>query len=174
MKRLMLIAGLAGTTLAMSGDVLACGDKLVVVGRGRPGRMKGSQAAAILVFADPKGSLPAALETGHLRKDLEHAGHRVRSVTTREELGTALETGSYDLLFADFKTAPSLEAEAQAARSKPTVLPTLFNPTDADRRAAEQQYHCVMKAPGTQKDYLAVVNEALAERAKQSPAAKKK
>jgi hypothetical protein len=32
----------------------------------------------------------------------------------------------------------------------------------------------VLKAPGQQKDYIAVVNEALAERAKQNPPAKKK
>jgi len=169
MKRLMLVAGLMGAALAMGGDVFACGDKLVVVGRGRPKRVKGVQAAAILVYADPKGSLPAALEEGHLRQDLERAGHRIRSVSTREEFGAALETGTYDLVFADYKTAPSLQAEAQAARSKPSVLPTLFNPTEAERQAAEKQYHCVMKAPAAQKDYLAVVNEALLERAKQPP-----
>ena len=174
MKRLMLVVGLAGATLAMAGDAFACGDKLVVVGRGRPKRVKGTQAAAILVFAEPKSSLPAALEEGHLRQDLERAGHRIRSVTTREELGSALETGSYDLVFADFRTAPSLQAEAQASRSKPTILPTLYNPTAAEQRAAEQQYHCVMKAPASQKDYLAVVNEALTERAKQAPASTKK
>jgi hypothetical protein len=31
-----------------------------------------------------------------------------------------------------------------------------------------------MRAPGKENDYLAVVNEALAERAKQNPAAKAK
>jgi hypothetical protein len=174
MKKLMLVAGFAGAALAMGAEALPCGDKLVVVGRGRPKRLKGTQAAAILVYADPKGSLPAALEQGNLRRDLERAGHRIRSVSTREELGTALETGSYDLLFADFKTAPSIEAEAQASRTKPTVLPTLYNPTPVERQAAEQQYHCVVKAPGAQKDYLAVVDQALAERAKQNPASKKK
>jgi DNA-binding NtrC family response regulator len=174
MKKLMLTAGFAGAMLSMGAEAFPCGDKLVVVGRGRPKRLKGSQAAAILVYADPAGSLPAALEQGHLRRDLERAGHRIRSVSTREELGTALETGSYDLLFADLKAAPSIEAAAQASRTRPTVLPTLYNPTAAERQAAEQQYHCVMKAPSAQKDYLAVVDQALAERAKQNPAPKKK
>ncbi len=81
MKNLMLAAGFAAAALAMGGDTFACGDKLVIVGRGmRPKRVKGSVPASILVFADPKGSMPAALEEGNLRKDLEKAGHRVRSV----------------------------------------------------------------------------------------------
>ena len=174
MKKLMLVAGFAGAALAMSADALPCGDKLVVVGRGRPKRVKGVQAAAILVFADPAGALPAALEEGNLRRDLERAGHRIRSVSTRQELGTALGTGTYDLLMTDYRSAAAVEADAKAAKSRPTVLPTLYNPTAADLAAAEQQYHCVMKAPGKQKDYIAVVNEALAERAKQSSAAKAK
>jgi hypothetical protein len=173
MNKLMLAMGLAGAALGMGADAFACGDKLVVVGRGRPTRMKGPYAAAILVFADPGGSLPAALEQGNLRRDLEHAGHRIRSVTTQEELGSALETGTYDLVFADFKTAASIEPQVQASRSKPTVLPTLFKPTDAELKAAEHQYHCVMKAPSAQKDYIATVNQALSERAKQGASGKK-
>ncbi len=174
MKKLILAAGFATAALAMGGDALACGDKLLIVGRGmRPKRVKGNPPASILVYADPKGSMPAALEEGHLRQELEKAGHRVRSVGTREELGSALGTGSYDLVFTDIKTAPAIETEARGAASKPMVLPTLFNPSDADLAAATKEYHCVMKAPGSQKDYLAVVNEALASRAKELKAEKK-
>src|SRR5262245_52766453 len=116
MKNLMRAAGFAAAALAMGGDAFPCGDKLVVVGRGmRPKRVKGSAPASILVFADPRGPLPAALEEGNLRKDLEKAGHRVRRVASREELDKALDTGSYDLLFTDLASAPSLETEANSA-----------------------------------------------------------
>ena len=57
--------------------------------------------------------MPAALDEGHLRKDLEKAGHRVRSVVTRQELDTALDTGSYDLVLTDIKSAPAVETEAK-------------------------------------------------------------
>jgi len=173
-KGLALSLGFLGL-LASSADSLACGDKLVVVGRGlRASRIRGGpQRASILLYADPKGALPAALDEGHLRKDLERAGHRLRSVGTREELKSALGTGTYDLLFVDAKTATLVEAEAREASSKPTVLPTLFNPSEAELAAVSRQYQCVVKAPGQQKDYLSVVNEALAARAKQPPAQKK-
>jgi hypothetical protein len=172
MRRVMLTVGLAAAALATTGDVLACGDKLVVVGRGRPKRTRGVQSAAILVFADPGGTLPAALEEGNMRKDLERAGHRIRSVTTRQELHAALDTGTYDLLMTDYRSAQELEADANAAPSRPTVLPTLYKPSASDLAVAESHYRCVMKAPSQQRDYLEVVNEALAERAKQKPSGK--
>ena len=172
MRKLVLAVGFSAAALGMGGDALACGDKLVVVGRGRPRRVKSVQQAAILVFADPAGVLPAALDAGNLRKDLERAGHRIRSVSTRQELASALGTGTYDLVMTDYKSAASVEADARSAASHPTVLPTLYNPSASDLAAAEKQYHCVMKAPSQQSDYLAVVNEALAERSKQNPAAR--
>jgi hypothetical protein len=174
MRKLILTIGLAAAALATAGDILACGDKLLVVGRGRPRRARGVQSAAILVFAEPGGALPAALEEGNLRKDLERAGHRIRSVTTRQELDSALGSGTYDLLMTDYRSAEALEADAKAAPSRPTVLPTLYKPSAAELAAAESHYRCVMKAPSQQRDYLDVVNEALAERAKQNPPGKSK
>src|SRR5258705_12288653 len=139
--------------LGMSGDAFGCGDKLVVVGRGlKASRGMGApHRASILLYADPYGSLPAALEEGHLRRDLERAGHRLRTATSREEFDTALGTGNYDLILADLKAAPLLESAARAAASRPTVLPTLFKPSDAELAAASRQYACVVKSPGEQK-----------------------
>jgi hypothetical protein len=176
MRRLLPLLALLGGALAVgtSGDALACGDKLVVVGRGLHARgVRAPQRASILLFAAPKSSVAAALEDGNFRKDLEHAGHRLRSATSKEELEAALGTGTYDLLLADFKAASFAESEAKSAASKPTVLPTLFNPTAAELAAVGNQYHCVVKSSGEQKDYIAVINEALAERVKATTNSKK-
>ena len=88
MKRLPTLLALLGgaLTLTMSGDALACGDKLVVVGRGLHAKgVRAPQRASILLFAEPKSSVAAALEDGNLRKDLERPGHRLRSATSKEE-----------------------------------------------------------------------------------------
>jgi hypothetical protein len=53
------------------------------------------------------------------------------------------------------------------------VLPTLFHPSDAELAAASSQYTCVVKSPGDVKDYMSVINAALAERAKQASSKKK-
>ncbi len=171
MKKRILSLLFLSCGLVMRGDALACGDKLLVVGRGlKASRAMGApHRASILLYADPKGSLPAALEEGHLRRDLERAGHRLRTATSREEFDTALRTGTYDLILADFKAAPLLESAAGAAASRPTVLPTLFKPSEAELAAASRQYACVVKSPGDLKDYMTVINEAMAERARQAP-----
>ncbi len=156
--------GLLGCVLVLGGDVLACGDKLVVVGRGLHPTHRAVSRASILVYARPGGSLPAALGEGGLQKNLERAGHRLSRVVTDEELRKALGTGRYDLVLADLDAASRIEAEANAAPAHPTVLPTLYNPSPAELKAAESEFQCVLKSPGKEKDYLAVVDEAMAMR----------
>ncbi len=148
-------------------ESFACGDKLVVVGRGlRPSHRTAAVRASILLYATPGGALPAALAEGGLQKDLERAGHRLSLVGTEEELHKALSAGGYDLVFADFKMAPQVEAAAEQSPARPTVLPTLYKPTSAELNAARSQYRCVLDSPGGDRDYLAVVDQAMASRTK--------
>jgi hypothetical protein len=158
--------GLLGCVLSLSGDALACGDKLLVVGRGlRPTHVRAAtQRATILLYASPGGALPAALGEGGLQKDLERAGHRLNRVATEEELTKALGTGKYDLVVADFKVATKVEAAASQTPAHPTVLPTLYKPSSEELKTARSQFKCVLNAPGDDKDYLTVIDEAMATR----------
>jgi hypothetical protein len=171
-RKLVAGVGFLGLALVLGGDVLACGDKLVIVGRGLRPKRKAASRASILVYAPPGGSLPAALGEGGLQQNLEKAGHRLSRVATDEELKKALGAGGYDLVFADFAVAPRVEAEASRAPAHPTVLPTLYNPSPAELKAAEGEFQCVIQSPGKEKDYLAVIDAAMATRARQAKAAK--
>jgi len=174
MKRTLLLGlGVLGCALMVGGDALACGDKLVVVGRGLRPTRKAVSRASILVYARPGGPLTAALGEGGLQKNLERAGHRLSAVGTEEELKRALGAGGYDLVLADMKTAAQVEVEARETPARPTVLPTLYNPSPAELKAAESEFQCVIKSPGQEKDYLAVVDAAMATRAKEAKAGKK-
>ncbi len=160
----------------VGGDAFACGDKLIVVGRGlRPRHAKAAaQSASILLYAPPGGSLPAALADGGLQKDLEHAGHRLSRVGTEQELKKALGGGGYDLVFADVDVAPEVEAAADQAPTHPTVLPTLVNPSPADLRASRSEFQCLLKGSGGAKECLSAVEKAMATRARQGESEKKK
>ena len=174
MKRTLLLGlGMLGLALMVGGDALACGDKLVIVGRGLRAKRKAVSKASILVYARPGGSLPAALTEGGLQKNLERAGHRLSRVGTEQELKAALGAGGHDLVLADLEVAPRVEAQASSAPAHPTVLPTLYNPSPAELKAAESAFQCVLKSPAKEKDYLAAVDEAMAARAKQAKAGKK-
>jgi hypothetical protein len=169
-NRHLVLWGLLGGALVSGADAFACGDKLLVIGRGlRPRQARSApHPASILVFAAPGGPLPAALAEGGLRKDLESAGHRLRTVGTREELKLALAKGGVDLVVVDADEAAQLEAQATAAPSRPTVLPTLYKPTPAQLAAARSRFQCVLKSPAAEKDWFAVIDDAM--RARQSPA----
>ena len=175
MRKGLLVGLGALACLAIVGDdAFACGDKLIVVGRGLRARHKaGAQSASILLYTPPGGTLPAALADGGLQKDLEHAGHRLSRVGTEQELKKALGAGGYDLVFADVKTAPEAEAAAGQAPTHPTVLPTLMNPSPADLRGSQSEFQCVVKAPGNAKECLSAVERAMATRAQQGGTGKK-
>jgi hypothetical protein len=76
-------------------------------------------------------------------------------------------------VLADMKTAAQVEVEANGTPTHPTVLPTLYNPSPAELKAAESEFQCVIKSPSQEKDYLAVVDAAMATRAREAKAGKK-
>ena len=174
--RALLGLGLVGCGLWVAGDAFACGDKLLIVGRGiRPASVKAlHHRASILVYAAPGGALPAALSEGRLQSNLERAGHRLSRVANEGELSEALAKGGFDLVFADLKLAPRIEAEARETPARPTVLPTLYNPSPAELAAARSQFQCVLTSPSKEKDYLTVIDEALEARAREAKAEKKR
>ncbi|MEO8361495.1 MAG: hypothetical protein ABI672_15790, partial [Vicinamibacteria bacterium] len=121
LKRVILVTA----ALALPAQALPCGDKLMVVARGQRAAVgrNAPHRGAILLYANPGGSVSAALSGADLKKGLERAGHRVRTVTTRADLRTAVTSGSYDLVLADLKAVSEVEADVKAAPSGPTVIP---------------------------------------------------
>jgi hypothetical protein len=93
-------------------------------------------------------------------------------VDTDDELQKALGAGGYDLVLADFPVTSRVETAASRAPAHPTVLPTLYKPTPAQLKSAESEFQCVIKSPGKEKDYLTVVDEAMATRAQRATAPK--
>src|SRR5262249_47561040 len=115
----MLIAGIWSFG---AGEVSACGDKFVLVGRGA--LVARSQfPSSILIFMNPTSRIPAAEKEFHLEATLKAAGHKPVVAESQAELEKALASGKYDLVLADVADAPGLRKEAGAAPSKPLVLP---------------------------------------------------
>ena len=170
LRRATLLAGL----VALSSTAFPCGDKLMVVARGQrtAAGHNAPHRGAILLYATPGGSVAAALTGADLKKGLERAGHRVRTVSTRADLKTAIGSGSYDLVLADLKALGEVETEARGVATGPTIIPTLFDPSPAELAAASSELHCVVKSKGAKSDYLSVVNDALTQRVRAQEAKK--
>jgi hypothetical protein len=71
-------------------DILACGDKFLIAGRGtRYQRPKNVRAASVLIYADPASAVAAALKKAKVESLLKLEGHRATKVHTLHELSTS-------------------------------------------------------------------------------------
>lgn len=169
MRRLLIAsAALAAGLVLFPGTAGACGDKFVVLGRGmRLLNVKASaHPASILIYMNPASRVGAADREFQLQSTLKQAGHKPSVVDDQRALDRALTSGKYDLVLADLSDAAALEKEAQGSRSKPGVIPVVYNPTGAELSAAEKQYSCVAQASKTNHELLAVIDEAMVSKSK--------
>ncbi len=162
-KTLVALGALAGVLLA-SQSLLACGDKLVLLGRGiRFQRMIATKnPASILVYLNPGAGISAADREYQLRSLLKLAGHKPRVVATATELTKEIGSGSYDLILADYSDAVALQKQIPAA--KPTLIPVLYNPSADQRAAAEKEYSCLVAPAKKNYDLLKVIDQAMVTR----------
>lgn len=163
MFRVLLIAGLAAAMLCVTRLSLdACGDNLLVIGRGV--RFQDDTAeypASILHLMTSRIFDPATLSDTNLQSFLGRAGHRLRSVRSEKEFEEALRSGRYDLVVINVEDAPALEAMIQSAPSKPLLLPFVYSGTKADVVAAKRRYGVVLKAPAKPAHWLETLDSAM-------------
>jgi hypothetical protein len=157
---LLLVSG-----TAISGDLLACGDKFLVVGRGTRFRRASvpRPSAAILVYANPASNLPVALANVPVEATLSKAGYRPTTVSSSEEFARALRRGGWDLVLVDFAESHSLSGRVPGDDA-PAVLPVMYNPTRTEWKQARRQYPSVLRSPTKTQAFLDTVDEALSLR----------
>ena len=81
------------------GDLLACGDKFLVGGRGtRYQRPKNARAASVLIYADPSSAVAATLQKAKVESLLKLEGHRATKVQTLDQLSTVVSSGRFDVI----------------------------------------------------------------------------
>ncbi len=162
-KRLAASALLVITCIATRGDLFACGDKFLVVGRGTRFRHASvpRRPAVILIYADPASNLPRALANVPVDATLRKAGYQPTSVASADEFDKALQEKAWDLVLVD-------EAEGQSLRARlrgdpaPIVLPVFYKATHAELKAAKKQYRLVLESPTRSQAFLDTIDEALA------------
>lgn len=161
--RHLAIAALAA--LAVPETVAACGDKLIVLGRGvRFERISESRfPGSIVLFLNPQSRLPAAEEQFHLVATLELAGHEVTLAASRAELEVRLRDEP-DLVLADIVDARQLREELPVGPDAPILMPVLYEPTEAEVKEAEALTSCAGQATKRKRRQLLRAVEELFER----------
>jgi hypothetical protein len=108
MRRLGVLAMVLA--VGIPADLLACGDKFLVAGRGtRYQRPKTARAASVLIYADPASAIAESLRKAKVESLLKLEGHRATKVQTLAELSAVVASGRYDVIL----TANSDSANVQ-------------------------------------------------------------
>lgn len=152
----------------------ACGDKLVVLGRGvRFERLHmAKHPCSVLLFMDSDSALAKADKEFHLRDALELAGHTVGVVASRAELERALSANQTDLVITDLADARALRNESSSDGAGPEILPILYKPTAEELAQAQTMNPCLGQAAKRKSGrLLEVVDEMMAQREKGERAA---
>jgi hypothetical protein len=172
-RRLAVLGILVLVGIGSNVDLLACGDKFLVVTRGtRFQRPSARRPASILVYANPASGLPKTLATLPIDITLRKAGYQPTLVSTATELNQALRGGPWDLVLADATDAAGLSGDLQK-NTRAVLLVVVFDASAAQLKQLKQQYPRLLKSPTRSQTVLEAVDEALASRPKSAKAATK-
>jgi hypothetical protein len=165
-KSLILTGLLIASGVATGGDLIACGDKFLIVSRGtRFQRASMRTPASILVYADPASNLPKALANVSVDATLRKAGYKPTTVTSAAEFDAALVRGGWDLVLVDVMQSQVVSNRVRGAAA-PMVLPVVYSGGGTGLAQARKQFPLVLKSPTKSQGFLDTIDEALALQAK--------
>ena len=171
MKRPLLIAIAVISPLLLQRPLVACGEKLLILGRAIRFQSRHTPRAASVLLYLPRSAAPQPLADPNLESALREAGHAVRAVTTSTELETALRSGGYDVVLANVTDAPDLDQARVMVDPNAVVLPAVYllSPSQppakqqsrVDRENASKAFGVVVEVPGRAGHYCAAVDKAM-------------
>lgn len=166
-----VVAALAAVLGGPSSAAWACGDKLLLLGRGIRFQSRHTPHPAVVLLYMPD-STRGSLVDPKLESALTEAGHKLRMVGTEEELAQAIRSGRFDVVLADLADAPALRRTMPTSAEAPVFLPALylFAPAGqrppkpqakADAARASKDFVTVLKVPSRPGQYCAAVDKAM-------------
>jgi CheY-like chemotaxis protein len=162
-KRFAAVALLVLSVVSSRSDLLACGDKFLLMGRGtRFQRFAVQHPAAILVYVNPASNLPKALSNLPVEAILRKEGHQVALVTNSGELARMVQQGNWDLVIVDVTDGEPVSSLVSTQKMSPVVLPVVSDVTDVELAQVKKAYRCVLKSPAKRQSFLAAIDAALA------------
>jgi ABC-type amino acid transport substrate-binding protein len=152
---LVAVAALSGTA------ALACGDKLLAVGRGVRFQRANAAREANLVIYSPTARSGAPLGNPKLQIALKSVVHKLQVVQGGSQLDEALKSGRVDVVLVELGDLTGIARELQSAPSKPAILPILVKPSKAELTAVQKEYRFALKASADDFEYLTAIDEAM-------------
>ena len=145
---------------------MACGDKVLALGRAIKLRYVSTHSASILLYLRSGTPAAAALSDASLQSALKKSSQVLKVVTEASELDAALNGGKYDLVVTDPQDAPGVEQQLQAMSSHSVVIPLLYQSSKAEASILGKRYHVILKAPAKADSYFSALDEGMEIKAK--------
>jgi hypothetical protein len=151
--------------IALSGPrAIACGDKLLAIGRGvRFQHLSAARQAQLVIYC--AGAERGPLSSIKLQTTLKKAVHRVQVVQDRTQLDDLLKAGQVDVILVEDAELAAITRHLQVASSRPAILPILVKPSKAEFAAAQKAYGLALKASADEAEYLTAIDEVMKAKA---------
>ena len=158
------------SVVMQNSTLVACGEKLLALGRGIRFQSRHSPRPASVLLYLPQSASGRPLTDPNLESALKEAGHTVRAATTNADLESALLSGAYDVVLANITDAPDLERAQAVTVGNAVVLPAVYlvapdqqgkQKTKADRDNASKTFEVMVEVPGRPGHYCAAVDKAM-------------
>ena len=175
MRTFLAVIVIVLTVASGWGALYACGDKLLLVGRGvRYGRAYAAvYPGRILIYAHQGTPTGGAMRAPQVQQSLRQAGHLVTVVEDAASLEKAMAEGTYDIVLADAPETPRVTRQAASVASHPTVVPVLDDSDKQQAKIIQKQCNCRLKTSDKVTRYLTVVDDAMKARNAAAPPQKK-
>ena len=172
MRKVLALVAVAASTLSQSVPIHACGDKLMMLGRGIRFQSKHTPRAAAVLLYLPESAAGQALTDPKLESALREAGHAVRAVTSQSELESSLKGGTFDVVLANVTHAWELERAKALAERNAVFLPAIYlvasgtqpvskQQSKAERDRASKDFAVIVEVPGRPGHYCHAVDQAM-------------
>ena len=173
MRYVLVLVAATVTALGQGATPLhACGDKLMMLGRGIRFQSKHTPRAASVLLYLPASATGRPLTDPNLESALREAGHAVRAVTSPTDLDSALRSGTFDVVLANVTDAPELEQARGVTARNAVVLPAIYlvapgtqpvakQQSKSDRDKASKDFTVVVDVPGRPGHYCHAVDQAM-------------
>jgi len=144
----------------MAGDLLACGTKFLVPGRGIRFQRTASerQASTLLIYAPPASALSATLAKLRIEPLMRKAGYQPVVLTRREELDQAAMGKSWDIVVTDIADGAALKQ--QLVPEPLHLIAVAQKSTNIQLALARAEFPLLMRSPSRAQDFLDAIDSA--------------
>ena len=160
MRRVLLLT-LVVSSISYASAV-ACGDKFLIIGRGASyrGRYVAIHPARILLYTEKA----AGSRDVDVKRILQRAGHHVDYAADVAQLDAAMRSKTFDFVIVPLDAVTETEKRVRPLASTTLVVPIIYASTDDEARRVEKQYECIFNSKAKRRNFLAVLDDAMAMR----------